>query len=206
MKHAIIVAHPNLGSLTCAVASAYAEAVSALGHSVTVRDLYRLDFDPCLKTSEIPGPAAPRFSADVMAEREAIADADVFVFVYPLWFNAPPAMLKGYVDRVFSMGFGYQPGPGGTVSRLDGKSLLSFTTSGAPEAWVRDTGALSALMTLFDTHLAGVCGLRVLDHHHTGGVTPGITEEAVEDILEEVRRVARDTVGSAEPAEADARG
>ena len=106
MRHAVIVAHPRRRSVTCAIAQAYAEAARALGHEVVERDLYRLGFDPCLKAEEIPDAEPPRFGEDVRREREALKDADVFAFVYPLWFNAPPAILKGYVDRVFSMGFG----------------------------------------------------------------------------------------------------
>lgn len=195
MKHAIIVAHPNPDSLTCAAAAAYAEAAEALGHRAVVRDLYQLGFDPCLKAAEIPGPAGYAFGTDVLEERQLLADAEVFAFVYPLWFNAPPAMLKGYVDRVFSMGFGYAPVPGGTEPLLEGKELISFSFSGAPESWVRDSGALHALMTVFDLHLAAVCGLRMLDHRHIGGIVPGITGEAVADVLTEVRHAVAQTFG-----------
>ena len=122
----------------------------------------------------------------MVAEREQIADADVFAFVYPFWFNAPPAILKGYVDRVFSLGFGYEPVFGGTSPLLEGRRLISFTTSGAPERWVHSTGAYEALMTLFDRHLAAVCGMSVVDHVHEGGVVPGMTEEAFEAIMARV--------------------
>jgi NAD(P)H dehydrogenase (quinone) len=188
MKHAVIIAHPNADSLTQAVGQTYEQSVRALGQEAVVRDLYRMGFDPCLKAQEIPGPSGFRFAPDVLAERKVLADVDVFAFVYPLWFNAPPAILKGYVDRVFSMGFGYEPGSGGTESLLDGKKLISFTTSGAPEQWVRDTGALQALESLFDRHLGAMCGLQVVDHVHAGGIVPGITEEAVEDVRQGVRR------------------
>ena len=193
MKHAVIVAHPNPGSLTRAAATAYAEAVEALGHQAMIRDLYPLDFDPRLQAAEIPGAAGYAFGADVLEERRLLADADVFAFVYPLWFNAPPAMLKGYVDRVFSMGFGYGPAAGGTEPLLEGKKLISFSFSGAPESWVRDSGALRALMTVFDLHLAAVCGLQVLDHRHIGGIVPGITDEAVADVLMQVGRTVTET-------------
>lgn len=159
MKHAVIVAHPNPHSLTCAAGAAYAAAVEALGHQALVRDLYQLGFDPRLQIAEIPEAAGHAFGADVLQERRLLADADVFAFVYPLWFNAPPAMLKGYIDRVFSMGFGYGPALGGTEPLLEGRKLISFSFSGAPESWVRDSGALRALMTVFDLHLAAVCGL-----------------------------------------------
>ncbi len=191
MKHAIIVAHPNPKSLTCEIARAYAKTVAELGQTCVVRDLYQIGFDPCLKAAEIPGPAGYHCAPDAQRERDEIGQADVFAFVYPFWFNAPPAILKGYVDRVFSMGFGYEPGPGGNQSMLDGKRLISFTTSGAPDEWVKQTGALDTLAKGFDRHLAAVCGLIVADHVHIGGVTPGITAEAVRDILKTVRTAAR---------------
>ena len=187
MKHAIVVAHPNPDSLTCAIARTYVEEAQALGHTAITRDLYRIGFDPCLKAEEIPGPHGVRFGDDVVAERKALADCQVFAFVYPLWFNAPPAILKGYVDRVFSLGFGYEPALHGTDPLLTGRRLISFTTSGAPEAWVRDTGALNALTAVFDAHVAAVCGLTLVEHVHTGGIVPGVTAEAVEQILQSVR-------------------
>jgi len=191
MKHAVILAHPAHNSLNAAIAASYQAAVTALGHDVIVRDLYRMRFDPRLWAPEIPGPKPPRFRADVLRERALLADVDVFAFVYPLWFNAPPAILKGYVDRVFSMGFGFTPGFGGTNPALTGRQLISFTTSGAPDQWVRDTGALSDLLRLFDRHLAGTCGLEVVDHAHFGGIVSDISEDFVAEILDRVTSAAR---------------
>jgi NAD(P)H dehydrogenase (quinone) len=194
MKHAIIVAHPNPKSLTLSIAHAYAQAVGALGQTSVTRDLYKLGFDPCLRAGEIPGPDGYRCGADAQRERDLIADADVFALLYPFWFNAPPAILKGYVDRVFSMGFGYEPAPsGGNQSMLDGKRLISITTSGAPDAWVKDTAALETLRRGFDAHVGAVCGLIVTDHLHFGGVVPGITAEAGREILATVKDTVRTT-------------
>jgi len=201
MKHAVIVAHPNPKSLTCSVADCYAQAAQVLGHDVVVRDLYRMGFDPCLKEDEIPRPEGYVFGEDVRRERDLLRDIDVFALVYPLWFNAPPAILKGYVDRVFSMGFGYEPAPTGTEPLLEGRQLISFSFSGAPDRWVRDTGALQALMSLFDRHLSGVTGLGLLDHIHFGGIVPDMTEEAVAEVLTQVRGVVG---ASFSPAEAPA--
>lgn len=200
MKHAVIAAHPNERSLTLSCARAYAEAAKALGHQVDVRDLYRMGFDPCLKAGEAPGPGGYEAGDDVRLERERLADVDVFAFVYPLWFNGPPAMLKGYVDRVFSMGFGYGSAFGGTEPRLTGKRLISFTFSGAPDRWMRETGALDALLTLTDRHLANMCGLELVDHVHTGGITPNITPEAADEILELTRARVREAFAQAAPS------
>ena len=189
MKHAVILAHPSAESLNATIARTYGDELRKHGNEVQTRDLYALGFDPCLKAEEIPGPAAPRFRKDVVDERALLSDVDVFAFVYPLWFNAPPAILKGYVDRVFGMGFGFGPAFGGTEPLLGGKRLISFTTSGAPDAWARETGVVEALRRIFDDHLAGTCGLAVLDHVHFGGMVSGLTEEAVDDVLTRVRSV-----------------
>lgn len=189
IQHAVIVAHPNPKSLSLEFAQAYAHAVHELGQQCIVRDLYRIGFDPCLKAEEIPGASGYRCAPDAQQERDLIGDAKVFAFVYPFWFNAPPAILKGYVDRVFSMGFGYEPAPGGNRALLDGRSLISITTSGAPDHWVKSTGALDTLSQGFDRHLAAVCGLTVVDHLHFGGVVPGITAESVRKMQASVREV-----------------
>ena len=196
MKHAVIIAHPNKHSLTRSAGNAYAGAVRALGHQVLVRGLYAMAFDPRLQAGEIPRPTGVTPAADVVAERAALADVDVFAFVYPLWFNGPPAILKGYVDRVFSMGFGYEPVPGGTSPLLDGRKLITFSFSGAPDQWVQDTGALKALRTIFDGHVAQMCGLELVDHVHTGGIVPDMTPEAVNDVLASVRRTVTTLFGA----------
>jgi NAD(P)H dehydrogenase (quinone) len=187
MKHAVIVGHPDSDSFTMAVAQRYCAAVRRRGDQPVLRDLYRMDFDPCLREGELPrsGAFAPR--ADVVAERSLLADADVFVFVYPLWFYDRPAILKGYIDRVFTMGFGYGPiREGRNTPLLEGRRLLSFSSSGAPKAWLEEEGAWAAIRSLLDRHFAAVCGLQLLDHVHFGDVGPGISESAFEDCMREV--------------------
>jgi len=199
VKHAVILAHPAHKSLNAAVAHTYREAAEGLDHLVDLRDLYAMHFDPCLKAAEIPGPKAPVFRDDVLRERARLADIDVFAFVYPFWFNAPPAILKGYVDRIFSMGFGFKPGPGGNSPALVGRKLISFTTSGAPDRWVRDTGAMTALTQLFDNHLAGTCGLTVVDHLHFGGMVSDITEESAAEMFARIREAVAQHFGVPRP-------
>lgn len=206
MKHAVILAHPKPTSFCASIARTCAETLMDMGDTVIVRDLYAMGFDPRLKAGEIPSDMGFQAAPDVVDERARLADVDSFIFVYPFWFNAPPAMLKGYVDRVFGMRFGYAPGSGGTEPLLVDRTLLSFSTSGAPEHWVSDTGALKALMAVFDLHLANVCGLRVLDHAHLGGVLSSLTSEAAEDMLEKVRAVLRTSFSAAEPSAAPVKG
>ena len=191
MKHAIIIAHPALRSFTASVAAAYRGEVEALGHATVTRDLYRLDFDPCLKAEEIPGPAHFGPGPDVTAERALIADCDVFALFYPLWLNSPPAILKGYLERVFGFGFAYG-GKGHSGSPLlTGRKLISFSSSGAPSEWVETTGVMEAVQTLYDRYLAQLFGMKLLDHVHAGGVVPGASEYFIQARLSDAVQATR---------------
>ncbi|WP_292082953.1 MULTISPECIES: NAD(P)H-dependent oxidoreductase [unclassified Brevundimonas] len=192
MKQALIVAHPRVRSFTMTMAEAYAEAARHEGVEVVLRDLYRLGFDPLLHMEELPDHEGFQPRADVLSERSAIGDADVFGFFYPLWFNAPPAMLKGYVDRVFGMGFGYSRyGLEGNQPLLAGRKLVSFTSSGAPQAWVESSGAWDAMRRHFDDHLAKVTGLELIGHHNIGDVVPGLREDVVQGHARDIGGIAK---------------
>jgi NAD(P)H dehydrogenase (quinone) len=173
LKHAIIACHPAESSFTLAIAQRYADAVCGHGHDAIVRDLYRLGFDPVLKLEEREGEAA----ADVLAEWDTLGEIDVFVLVYPIWFGAPPAMLKGYIDRVF--GAGRERGSdqeGAQSSILHGKHLVSLTLSGSLRAWLDEKGVLESLRNLFDRYLGEVFGLPETHHYHFDGIQAGLPE------------------------------
>lgn len=200
MRHAVILSHPDPASFNASVARTYAEAAQALGQQAEVRDLYAADFDPRLPASELPWSEAYAPAAAVIAEREWLATADVIALIYPFWFNAPPAMLKGYVERVFGIGLGDRSAGDGARPHLSGKRLISVSTSGAPDAWVDQTGAAERLRVAFDDHVAAVCGLAVTDHLHLGGVTPGIREDAAQAMLDQVGELVRRHFHPAAPA------
>lgn len=177
MKHAIIVGHPDPSSFTLAMANTYASCLAARGHTTIVRDLYRLDFDPCLKLSEIPTRADWSPGQDVLEERQLLKDANVFAFVYPLWFNSPPAIIKGYIDRVFGAGFGYSYlHAGGQEPLLANRHLIHITASGSSSAWLNEQGAAGSARTLFQDTFAHVCGLRVRPHIHFDGIVPSLPQ------------------------------
>ncbi len=191
MKHAVILAHPNPDSFCAALADVYAAAAHAGGDMVVVRDLYALDFDPRLKASEMPSPSGYCPGADVAREREILRGVDVICFVYPFWFNAPPAMLKGYIDRVLSMDFGYKFHGASSEPGLIGRKLFSISTSGAPDHWVAETGALKSLILQMDLHLAAVTGMTLANHLHFGAIQNDLTTDDAEEIFEEVRQAVR---------------
>jgi NAD(P)H dehydrogenase (quinone) len=191
MKHVVIFAHPNAQSFTGSVAEVYANAVRALGHTVIMRDLYRIGFDPCLKPSEIPSDKVFGPAPDVVAERALLKDAEVFALVYPLWLYAPPAIMKGYMERVFGFGFAYGAEGHSYNPLLSGRKLISFSSSGSPFAWVQKTGAFDAIHTLFDRYFADLCGMTLLEHVHVGPMHPGASDVYVHARLSEVEATVR---------------
>ena len=203
MRHVVILSHPDPASLNAAIAKTYAGAAEALGEAVEIRDLYAEGFDPRLPVHELPWSPSFALAPGILAERDRLAAAQVLVFVYPLWINAPPAMMKGYVERVLGMGLGYGEDEGGIKASLTGKSLISITTSGAPGGWVGQTGAMDRLRAGFDDYIAAVCGLAVLDHLHIGGVTPDIRPDVAQGMLDSVTRMARRHFAPADPSQGD---
>lgn len=192
----VIVAHPRRRSFTVAMAEAFTCAAREAGAEVMVRDLYRLRFDPRLRAEEMPDHLGAAVRPDVTREREAIAGADIFAFFYPLWFNATPAMMKGYVDRVFGMDFGYTARQhGGNQPLLGGRKMITFTSSGAPQDWVERSGAWASMQAHFDAHFAAMTGMEIIGHHNTGDVGGGMRKDVVQHHRQAVADRARRIVG-----------
>jgi len=191
IKHAIIVCHPLKKSFAMAVAERYAQTVGAHGHEVVIRDLYRTGFDPVLKARERQGKPA----ADVTREWIALGKPDVFVLVYPIWFGTPPAMLKGYIDRVFGAGRTRgRGGEGGTSELMAGKRLVSLTSSGGSRAWLAEKGVLGSLRTVYHRYLAEVFRLSETHIYHFDGVTEDLPERDFRAHLFEVEKAANEVV------------
>jgi NAD(P)H dehydrogenase (quinone) len=211
-KHAVIVAHPDPDSFTLSVARTYCAAVEAAGQTAVLRDLYRIGFDPVLKISERPSDAPFAPAPDVAAELELIAGSGAFVLVYPIWFGTPPAMLKGYIDRVLGAGFSpralhnHLGRPAHPL--LGGRQLLSFSSSGSTRQWLADQGAWVSLQTIFDGYLARAFWMDTPDHVHFDSIHEGLSEAEAAAHLETVERRAgamcRKLAATAEPPAAPA--
>lgn len=191
LRHVVILAHPNAKSFNATVAETYRRAVEEHGQEVVVRDLYALGFDPILKASERPGPDLMEASPDVREELDIVAGTDVLVLVYPIWFGMPPAMMKGYIDRVL----GYAVTPRSVQGRhgnglLTDSRLLSITSSGARQAWLAEQGQEMSLQTL-DAYLEHGFGMKSSEHLHFGGVVEGLSQRFVDQNLYDVTQRAR---------------
>lgn len=128
MRALWVLAHPEANSLNGRLRDVGVAALRADGWDVAESDLYRDGFDPLLVTEG---------GADVRAEQDKLRDADLLVLQFPLWWYSMPAILKGWVDRVFEAGFAYDvidPGTGRARKYGDGglvgKRALAVVTAG----------------------------------------------------------------------------
>ncbi|MCC3376305.1 NAD(P)H oxidoreductase [Cohnella sp. REN36] len=104
-----VVSHPRVNSLTFSAAAKFTQGLADAGHHTELLDLHRSGFDPVLREADEPDWSSDRqiFSPDVEAEMERMKKHDALAFVFPVWWYDLPAMLKGYIDRVWNNGFAY---------------------------------------------------------------------------------------------------
>lgn len=132
----VILAHPHPGSFNHAIAETVVAALRELGHTVAFHDLYAEKFDPLLPYPEIDRDAPlPSFVAEHCRE---ISAADGLVIVHPNWWGMPPAVMKGWIDRVLRPGVAYRfregdAGEGVPEGLLKAKAALVLNTSNTPE-------------------------------------------------------------------------
>ena len=181
MKHLVVVAHPAEASFTFALTRAYTDELELLGHTTQTYDLYRMGFNPVLAAHELePISADNPVSPDVARAQEDIRAADVL-----------PAIMKGYVDRVFARGFAYESQQGIVHGLLSGKKSVLITLSGAPLPLLVKSGNWNAVQILQDTHILRSAGFELLDHVHFDVVVPQLAPGIAEQYLAEVRACVR---------------
>jgi len=118
MKYLIVYAHPDSKSFNHAILETISEELKKKKKEFKVRDLYKIGFNPVLSTkdlSEIQKGAVPQ---DIKREQNYISKADTIIFVFPIWWSSMPAILKGYIDRVFSLKFAYDITEDGVMGLL----------------------------------------------------------------------------------------
>lgn len=197
-----VTAPPDPRSLTATLAARGIAALRASGHPVEVSDLPAMGWNPVVSAadygvhdrlivSEAAGAAyaAGTLPADVRAEQDKLRRADLLVLQFPLWWFGMPAILKGWVDRVFVSGFGYGVrGPDGRTRRygdgiLAGKRALVVTSAGGPAAAFGPRGVNGELDEMLFPLLHGTlfyAGADVLAPH----LVPGADRYSAADALE----------------------
>ena len=139
MKTYVVYCHPLESSYIASVRARVLAGLEAAGHEVRVTDLYAEGFRPELSAWERTHHLdPPETKPEITQYAENLRWCDTLVFVYPTWWSGQPAMLKGWIDRVWVAGVAYNLPPGGNRIRpLLGniRRLVVVTTHGSSK-WI----------------------------------------------------------------------
>lgn len=191
----IVHAHPDPSSLNHALTAIATAELTAIGHRVTVSDLYAMGWKAALDAGDFPARretsrldivnesghayATGTQPPDVVAEQQKLADADAVIVQFPLWWFGAPAILKGWIERVFAYGLAYGYRGAGNAYRygdggLAGKRALVSTTVGGPAVDYAPRGINGPLEDLLFPLTHGTlffAGMTVLPTHAIFGVS-----------------------------------
>ena len=193
MKVLVVLGHQRQGSFCHAIASTAVEELKTAGHDVVYHDLYAERFDPILPDDQILKTAL----VDPVVDRHGheVRAADGYLIVHPNWWAMPPAILKGWIDRVFRQGVAYEFGPGGTiVEHLAGKRALVLTTSNTPRG-VELAVFGDPLENLWKTCIFGFCGVKDFRRRNFESIVMSTPEQRAL-WLSETRRLVRECFAS----------
>jgi putative NADPH-quinone reductase len=152
----LILCHPLPGSFNHAVADRARQSLAAAGHQVLFHDLYQEGFDPVLAAPEYRRGVS--FDEQVVRHTRELETCGGIVFVHPEWWGQPPALLKGWVDRVLRPGVAYEPTDQEQPER-PAAPLLSDKT--AVVLATHDAGAPSGLLQkVWQEGVFAFCGIR----------------------------------------------
>lgn len=188
MKHLIIYAHPNPNSLNHHLKHVLAEHLWDSGHKVKVRDLYQLNFNPVLSIEDLAGQRKGLVADDVKQEQQFITWADSIIFIYLIWWTGLPAILKGYIDRVFSYGFAYRYDNGIQKGLLSGKQAIIVNTHGKSKNEYNQSGMDKALLLTSDTGIYQYCGLEI-KHHFLLDKADRISSDTIDEWTTQIKLI-----------------
>lgn len=184
MKTFVVYWHPEPRSFNGAMFHTACEALAAAGHELRRSDLHEMGFDPVsgrrnfttvkdpdflkLQIEEMNATEANGFAPELEAEIAKVEWCDLMIWQFPLWWFGLPAVLKGWVDRVFAMGRTYGGGRIYETGVFRGKrAMLSLTTGGPEEAYAKGgfNGDIAAILRPIHRGVLQFVGFDVLAPH-----------------------------------------
>jgi NAD(P)H dehydrogenase (quinone) len=196
MNISIILAHPDSHSFNHSIAGTARDQLIKLGHKVYYHDLYREAFDPVIPLNEIPREG----SYDQVIEKYCyeLKRSEGIIIVHPNWWGQPPAILKGWIDRVLRPGIAYEfqegdQGEGVPVGLLKTHAAIVFNTSNTSKEREENI-FLDPLETLWKNCIFYLCGIKVF-HRKMFRIMVTSTEEQREEWLREVEQTVNKYFG-----------
>jgi NAD(P)H dehydrogenase (quinone) len=190
-----VYAHPNPRSFNAAILALVRQELEQRNLDYTLSDLYAMGFHPVLSGSDFVSLKQGVVPPDMAEEQRKIAAADLLFFIYPVWWMSPPAMLKGYIDRCFSMGFAYRYTETGAEGLLRGKRAMVISTFGNFAEKYETSRLGDSIAEILHDGILGFCGIDLMKHLNFYGV-PSVSDEERKRMLEETRRVTAQVLDS----------
>lgn len=208
----IILAHPETKSFSSAMATECEKYFKSRNCTVNVRDLYRLNFNPVagpgdftklsekgkehfqLGDEQKEGLSSGTLKEDLKTEIDFVKNADLILFIFPLWWSSCPAMMKGYIERVLMHGFAYDYETNSFLNNglLKGKQVKLLLTTGGAEDLYTPQGPHKMTVEQRIEHLTfgalAFCGLNVHKTFIAHGVGQQTPKEKLEGILEDMKK------------------
>lgn len=164
MKVLIVFTHPNSNSFNHALLENVSSGLKQAGHEVKVKNLYEEGFNPVLDTDDLSELHNGNIPKRIAAEQRELLWAEGLVFIYPLWWFTPPAMLKGWFDVVLSNGVAFEYSDGGARGLLKHKKALVLVTAGATKGYFDETDSLEFSYRPLTDGTLGFCGVKDVSH------------------------------------------
>lgn len=191
MKWYILLAHPNSGSYNHAVCRAFEKGLKQAGAAYKTNDLYASGFNPIMAGDDFnqfeDGGVLPE---DVLVEQQKVEEVDALAFIYPVWWNEAPAILKGWFDRILSKGWAYDISAAGEFKALlKLKKVVILNTADNPVELLEDIGLNSAARLTKAEGTFLFCGATEIDHRILGEVSSD--EQGRKRFLSEVEALGK---------------
>jgi NAD(P)H dehydrogenase (quinone) len=191
MKILVVLAHPNPASFNAAIAQTAVKTLEESGYEVIFHDLYAEKFDPVLPAGEINKDAA--LSGVIEQQCAELAAAAGIIIIHPSWWSQPPAILKGWLDRVFRVEVAYhlpsQGGKGLPQGLIGAEVAVVFTTSNTPPLREIDLYG-DPLQKIWENCVFRVCGVKTFFRKNFA-VMAASTEQQRRGWLHEVANIVQ---------------
>lgn len=189
MNILLVYTHPNPRSFNRAILEVLDGALRERGHTTRIHDLYQMQFRATLDGEDLLRNWRGDLATDTRREQDAVRWAQGLVFIYPIWWFGPPAILKGWVDRVFTRKFAFDFGPNGMSGLLTHERALVINTLGGDEATYQRERWQELLVRPMAEGILGACGIRQVIYRAFYQV-PTVSPADRQAMLAEVRELA----------------
>lgn len=184
MNVLLLYAHPSPQSFNAALRDAAADEARSLGHAVQISDLYADGFNAVGGVGDFVAPEDPDafhyqseqraaalsqgFAPEIAREQDKLRWADCLILQFPIWWGGPPAIVKGWIDRVCAYGVAYADGTRFSTGLFQGRrSLISVTTGGSDRRFSSEGeyGAIETVLWPIQQLFLGYLGYDLVPPH-----------------------------------------